>query len=73
MIDTNFYNGSTNNNDYDDFDSYLDKYHSDKPNFKSIIWNNYDWLKEIDESGQARETILDNIQRTLLCKTMYLG
>lgn len=73
MIDTNFYNGSTNNNDYDSFDSYLDKYHSDKPNFKSIIWNNYDWLKEIDDNGQARETILDNIQRTLLCKTIYLG
>ena len=73
MIDTNFYNGSTNNNDYDSFDSYLDKYHSDKPNFKSIIWNNYDWLKEIDDNGQARETILDNIQRTLLCKTVYLG
>ena len=73
MIDTNFYNGSTNNNDYDSFDSYLAKYKGDKPNFKSIIWNNYDWLKEIDESGQARETILDNIQRTLLCKTVYLG
>ena len=43
------------------------------PNFKSIIWKNYDWLKEIDNSGQARETILDNIQITLLCKTMYLG
>lgn len=24
MIDTNFYNGSTNNNDYDGFDSYLE-------------------------------------------------
>ena len=66
MIDTNFYNGSTNNNDYDSFDSYLTKYKSDKPNFKSIIWNNYDRLKEIDDSGQARETMLDNIQRTLL-------
>ena len=73
MIDANFYNGSTNINDYDDFDSYLAKYKGDKPNFKSIIWNNYDWLKEIDESGQARKVILDNIQRTLLCKTVYLG
>lgn len=73
MIDTYFHNGSTNNNDYDSFDSYLAKYKNDMPNFKSIIWKNYDWLKEIDNSGQARETILDNIQRTLLCKTMYLG
>lgn len=73
MIDTNFHNASTNNNDYDSFDSYLTKYKGDKPNFKSIIWKNYDLLKEIDDNGQARETILDNIQRTLLCKTVYLG
>lgn len=73
MIDTYFHNGSTNNNNYDGFDSYLTKYKGDKPNFKSIIWKNYDWLKEIDDNGQARETILDNIQRTLLCKTVYLG
>ena len=73
MIDTYFHNGSTNNNNYDSFDSYLTKYKNDKPNFKSIIWNNYDRLKEIDDSGQTRETILDNIQRTLLCKTVYLG
>ena len=51
MIDTYFHNGSTNNNNYDSFDSYLEKYKGDKPNFKSIIWNNYDWLKEIDDSG----------------------
>ena len=73
MIDTNFYNGSTNNNDYDSFDSYLAKYKGDKPNFKSIIWKNYDWLKEINDSGQARDVILENIQKTLLCKTFYLG
>lgn len=73
MIDTYFHNGSTNNNNYDSFDSYLAKYKGDKPNFKSIIWNNYDWLKEIDDSGQARGVILENIQRTLLCKTIYLG
>ena len=73
MIDTHFYNGSTNNNNYDSFDSYLEKYKGDKPNFKSIIWKNYDWLKEIDNSGQARDVILENIQKTLLCKTFYLG
>ena len=73
MIDTYFHNGSTNINDYDSFDSYLAKYKGDKPNFKSIIWKNYDWLEEIDNSGQARETILENIQKTLLCKTICLG
>lgn len=30
MIDTHFYNGSTNNNNYDSFDSYLEKYKGDK-------------------------------------------
>ncbi len=39
MIDTNFHNGSTNNSNYDSFDSYLEKYKGDKPKFKSIIWN----------------------------------
>ena len=73
MIDTLFHNGSSNDNDYDSFDSYLAKYHGDKPNFKSIIWENYNWLKEIDDKGQARKVILDNIQSTLLCKTTYLG
>ena len=66
MIDTYFHNGSTNINDYDDFDSYLAKYKGDKPNFKSIIWKNYDWLKEIDNSGQARKTILENIQKNII-------
>ena len=57
-----FHNGSTNNNNnYDSFDSYLRKYKDDKPNFESIIWKNYDWLKEIDDSGQARDVILENI------------
>lgn len=73
MIDTFFHNGATNNNSYDSFDSYLAKYHNDKPNFKSIIWKNYEWLEDIDKNGQAREAILDNVQKTLLCKTIYLG
>ena len=72
MIDTFLHNGVKDNSRYSSFDTYLAKYH-DKPNFKSIIWKNYDWLKEIDSNGQAREVILDNVQRTLLCKTPYLG
>ena len=55
----------------DDFDSYI-PYKPNKPRFKDIIWNNYDWLEELDKSGKARLVILDNIQRTLLCKTLYL-
>ena len=73
MIDTHFHNGASDDNNYDSFDSYLAKYQNDKPRFKSILWKNYDWLKKIDDNGQARKVILDNVQRTLLCKTVYLG
>ncbi len=72
MIDTFLHNGVKDNSRYSSFDTYLARYH-DKPNFKSIIWKNYDWLEEIDSNGQARNVILDNVQRTLLCKTPYLG
>ena len=58
MIDTSLHNSSSNINNYDSFDSYLTKYHGNKPSFKSIIWENYDWLKEINDNGQARELIL---------------
>ena len=54
------------------FDSYV-SYNPNKPRIKDIIWNNYDWLESLDETGKARPVILDNIQRTLLCKTLYLG
>jgi hypothetical protein len=48
------------------------KYDPDKPRFKDIFWKHYDWLKEIDAAG-ARPCILDNVQRMLLCNTVYLG
>ena len=54
------------------FGSYV-PYNPKKPRIKDIIWKNYDWLEELDASGKARPVILDNIQRTLLCKTLYLG
>ena len=71
MIDRTVYNKSFKLINYKDFDSV--KYDSNKPRIKDIIWNNYDWIEELDSSGKARPVILDNIQRTLLCKTLYLG
>ncbi len=44
-----------------------------KPRIKDLLWEHYDWLVEMDRLGKARHCILDNIQRTLLCNTLYLG
>lgn len=53
----------------------FDDYHMDmnKPRIKDIFWNNLEWIEKLDDEGIARPCILDNIQRTLLCKTLYLG
>lgn len=48
-------------------------YNPDKPRVKDILWNHYDWFVEMDKLGKARPTVLDNVQRTLLCNTCYLG
>ena len=71
MIDRTVYNSDFNLIKYKSFNA--PHYDPNKPRIKDIIWNNYDWLVELDESHKARPVILDNIQRTLLCKTLYLG
>ena len=71
MIDRTIYNTSYKLVKYKSFDA--PHYDTNKPKIKNIIWNNYDWLEELDKTGKARPVILDNIQRTLLCKTLYLG
>ena len=48
-------------------------YDPNKPRIKNILWENYDWLVEMDRLGKARKCVLDNVQRTLLCNTIYLG
>lgn len=48
-------------------------YNPNKPRVKDIIWNHYDWFLKMDELGKARPTVLENIQKTLLCNTCYLG
>ena len=37
------------------------------------MWNHYEWIEETYNEGRLRGAILDNVQRTLLCKTLYLG
>lgn len=48
-------------------------YDPNKPRIKDILWNNYDWLVEMEKQGKVRTCVLENIQRTLLCNTIYLG
>jgi len=43
----------------------------DKPRIKEILWNNYDWIEKTYEEGRHRDAVLDNVQRSLLCKTVY--
>ena len=48
-------------------------YDPDKPRIKDLLWNHYDWIEKTHDEGRLRDAILDNVQRTLLCKTVYLG
>ena len=71
MIDRTVYSSNFKLIKYKSFDA--PHYDPNKPRIKDIIWNNNDLLVELDEPHKARPVILDNIQRTLLCKTLYLG
>lgn len=72
MIDHRFHNGS---DEFKRISYEANKvfYDPDQPRIKDILWNHYDWIEKTYEEGRLRDTILDNVQRTLLCKTLYLG
>ena len=40
---------------------------------RSILFHNYDIIEKWDASGRSRPCVLDNVQRYLLCNTVYLG
>ena len=40
---------------------------------KNIFFDNIDYIRKLDTSNKARPCILDNIERSLLCHTCYLG
>ena len=40
---------------------------------KNIFFDNFDYIRKLDASGKARPCILDNVERSLLCHTCYLG
>ena len=39
----------------------------------NIFFDNIDYIRKLDASGKARPCILDNVERSLLCHTYYLG
>ena len=48
-------------------------YDPSKPKIKHLLWKHYDTIEEWDANGKARPCVLDNIQKTLICNTSYLG
>ena len=40
---------------------------------KNTFFDNMDHIRKLDASGKARPCILDNVERSLLCHTYYLG
>ena len=40
---------------------------------KNIFFDNIDCIRKLDASGKSRPCILDNVERSLLCHTCYLG
>lgn len=58
---------------YGAFDCDHKPYDPSKPRIKDILWNHYDIIVEWDKTGKARPCVLDNVQKTLLCNTVYLG
>ena len=48
-------------------------YNPGKPKIKHILWKHYDTVVKWDSTGKARPCVLDNIQKSLLCNTVYLG
>ena len=40
---------------------------------KNIFFDNIEYIRKSDASGKARPCILDNVERSLLCHTCYLG
>lgn len=70
MIDTELHSPFTYDS-AEDCDSLY--YNPSKVRIKDILWKHYDTVVLWDKSGKARPCVLDNIQKTLLCKTSYLG
>lgn len=43
------------------------------PRIKAILWNNFDWIFNLYTEGKIRPCVLENVEKSLLCNTVYLG
>ena len=48
-------------------------YDFSQPRIKSILLNNYDWILSTYKDGRMRDAVLDNVLKTIICRTPYLG
>lgn len=69
-MDTKLYTDYPDNGVYHCDHSHYDP---DKPTIKDLLWYNYDWLIEQEKLGKCRPVVIENVQKTLLCNTVYLG
>lgn len=70
-MDTFIYNSSIKSNTLNDYTSKPKKklYHP----IKKICRDNIDYIRELVSSGKARPCVLDNVEKMILCNTIYLG
>lgn len=67
-MDTNIYTNLSENLFHCDSRNY-----AIKNKIKNILFDNLDYLHELEVSNRARSCVLDNVERSLLCNTVYLG
>lgn len=48
-------------------------YDPNKPRIKDILWNNFDWIYNLYAEDKIRPCVLENVEKSLLCNTDYLG
>ncbi|MDE6952250.1 MAG: transposase [Erysipelotrichales bacterium] len=44
-----------------------------KETFRYIFFDNFDYISKLHNSGKMRDVTFDNIQKTILCSSIYLG
>lgn len=71
MIDTAIHAKDFFIGNYDDCDKL--NYNPNKVRIKTILLDYYPWIQALYNFGKLRDTVLDNVQKTILCKTDYLG
>lgn len=44
-----------------------------QPRIKTVLLRNYDWVIDTYKDGRMRDAVLDNVLKTILCRTTFLG